>query len=271
MVDRGEPLQPGPGGPYRGQLPVQPQRGGGRRGRSTDALISSCPLRCGRLRERGGEVFRAMDEHDKAHHRVTEAAEFVALSFISTGSIGLDAQAVGRVRAPRRSCRPAWHPEGVNHVLARDHDVHRRARREVQDVPRSPRRPGRDTGKSRTTAGPRPRSRGGALPTAAAAAARPRPGHRRSAAAGRRPAGRDRRARSSAQATRPSPSPAARPPDTNSPMHQREQHGGAGQHDPPQRSDRLRGRPAGGERRQRPAATGEQRSAARFGSPLARR
>ena len=215
MVDRGEALQSRPGRPDRGELPMQPQRRFALR-----RPIDGC-AHCFRLRRRGRDATAcasaaekssgAMDDDGEPHPGVTEAAEFVALSFVAARLIGLNAQAVHMPGHRVDLAGEARNPEGVDDVLAGDHDVDRRARGQVQDVPRlHPAMLGiaeRPAPLPALGFDPRP-----ARVPAAAAAARRRSAHRRRAAAARRPAGRGHRARSSARPIRSSPSRAARSP-----------------------------------------------------------
>ena len=70
--------KPRPGGPDRGELPVQPQRGSRLRQlvNGFTHFFASASERC--PRERCGEVLRAMDDDIEPHPRVTETAEFGA-------------------------------------------------------------------------------------------------------------------------------------------------------------------------------------------------
>ena len=271
MVDRGEALQSRPGGPYRDQLPVQSQRGGcGRRLFDRCAHLftaSSDAAACASAAAKSSGRWTITVE---SHACVTETAEFVAEPFVAARLIGLDAQSIHMPGNCVDLAGESRHPEGVDDVLAGDHDVDRRACGQMQDVLRHRRRPGRDSGRSSPIAGPRPRF---------AVARFPGSGSSRSPATER--IGDERQQDDGRQREAAEHDPArgryARAP-TRSPDHQneedhdqREEHGGAGEHHPPQRGDRVRRRPAGIERRQRPGATARASRCSRFGSPHARR
>ncbi len=209
----GEALQPRPGGPDRGKLPVQPQRAGLRAalGRPARSLFR---LRTARLAaSAAGKSSGRMHDDVRTASRRGSSRRIRRRALRSgparrPGCAGtFTCPGIASILPARRGIQKEWMTSRL-----RDHDVDRSAGGQMQTPSRSAARRGRDSGRSRPTAGLRPRS-------AAAACRRQRQqslagdqsiGDQRQQDDGRQD--RARRARSSAAATRRSPSPAAGSP-----------------------------------------------------------
>ena len=170
--------------------------------------------------------------------------------------IGLDAQEVHMPGHRVDLAGEAGNPEGVDDVVAGDHDVDRNARGQVQDVPGlHPAMVGIAEGPDPLpTLGLDPRRR---VSTVAAGAARRRSTHRRRAAAGRRPAEPGRRARSSASGDTLEPQPGRQITSAKRTMTSAKSTAAPASITHHSVAIEAAGRPGGIERRQRSCAAGE--------------
>ena len=194
MVDRGEALPSRPGGPDRCELAMQPER------------AHRCSFAaCASAAEKSSARWTMTANRIPAWPRPQNS---VALPFVAAG-LDRPGCAARFVRAGHRVdlAGEARHPEGVDDVVAGDHDVDGRTGGQVQH--------GFGLGPAMigVAEGPDPLPPHGFDARRRAAQQRQEPlagdqRRRRRAAPGRRPAIRGRRARSSASATRSSPSPA---------------------------------------------------------------